>query len=361
MIGKLTGVSNGVSTTLFDYDSFGHFKKSEQTTSGASYDFSYSYYLTGAPHTITYPNSNRVVTYTIDNAGRLTSASGVLGGVQTQYATVSAFAPHGAIQTMTFNNGLGATENTIFNSRLQPMSIVATKGTVNLLNLAYQYCSDFSDTGSHPSCANHSAGSNDGNGNNGNIWRQGISFDAITPAAAFSETQSYQYDGYNRLLQALAGSWTQTNGYDAVGNRWVSGYPGLPSPTSETPQTTSWFTATNRMSTTAGAGWTYDSMGNVTSVGGTNRAFTYDGENRQISATVNGVGATFGYDADGKRVTKAVQGGATTVFIYDAEGQLAQEISSAAPTDTGVSYLTADHLGEYAVGDRFLGRSEEEI
>lgn len=138
----------------------------------------------------------------------------------------------------------------------------------------------------------------------------------------------------------MAGTWTQSNGYDAVGNRWVSGYPGMPSPTSETPQTTNWFTAANRMS-----GWSYDSMGNVTSVTGTNRVFTYDGENRQTSATIAGVGATFGYDSDGKRVTKAVQGGATTVFVYDADGQLAQEISTAAPTNASISYLTADHLG----------------
>lgn len=90
---------------------------------------------------------------------------------------------------MAYNNGV--TENTTFNSRLQPLSIAATHAGTNLLSLAYRYCSDYSDSGSQIACSNHTSSSNDGNGNNGNIWRQSISFDAISPAAGFSETQSY--------------------------------------------------------------------------------------------------------------------------------------------------------------------------
>ena len=62
------------------------------------------------------------------------------------------------------------------------------------------------------------------------MTRQKIGFDAIGTAQAFSETQTYQYDFVNRLTQASTPSWTQPNGFDAVGNRWVNvnGLVGLP-------------------------------------------------------------------------------------------------------------------------------------
>jgi RHS repeat-associated protein len=40
-----------------------------------------------------------------------------------------------------------------------------------------------------------------------------------------------------------------------------------------------------------------------------------------------------------------VTGGVTTQYVYDAQGQLAAEFSSQAPTVTGTEYLIADHLG----------------
>ena len=52
---------------------------------------------------------------------------------------------------------------------------------------------------------------------------------------------------------------------------------------------------------------------------------------------------TYSYDGEGRRVRKEVAGQATTVFVYDAFGQLAAEYG---PADgIGVRYLTVDHLG----------------
>ena len=50
------------------------------------------------------------------------------------------------------------------------------------------------------------------------------------------------------------------------------------------------------------------------------------------------------YDGDGQRVKK-VSGGTTTVFVYDAQGQLAAEYSSPAAPLAGRKYVTVDHLG----------------
>ena len=77
------------------------------------------------------------------------------------------------------------------------------------------------------------------------------------------------------------------------------------------------------------------------------RSFSYDGENRQVSATINGNTSTYTYDGLGQRVMKA-SGGQTTVYVYDAFGNLAAEYSSqsaASPCGTATCYLTVDHLG----------------
>lgn len=55
-----------------------------------------------------------------------------------------------------------------------------------VLGLAYNCCADFSDVDYAHTCST----------NNGNVTRQQIGFDAIGSAAAFSETQVYDYFDY---------------------------------------------------------------------------------------------------------------------------------------------------------------------
>ena len=74
------------------------------------------------------------------------------------------------------------------------------------------------------------------------------------------------------------------------------------------------------------------------------RTFTYDAENRQISADVNGTTTSYAYDGEGRRITKTV-GSVTTTLVYDGFGQLAAEYGGPAPAFTGTQYLTVDHLG----------------
>jgi RHS repeat-associated protein len=73
------------------------------------------------------------------------------------------------------------------------------------------------------------------------------------------------------------------------------------------------------------------------------RQFTYDAENHQV--TFNTTAGTYSYDGDGRRVKKTDSSG-TTVFVYNAGGQLIAEYTSVDPVSTnGLSYLTSDHLG----------------
>ncbi len=100
--------------------------------------------------------------------------------------------------------------------------------------------------------------------------------------------------------------------------------------------------------------WCYDTNGNllgaVPVVGQSNqwsRNFTYDAENRQVSATINGFAYSYTFDGLGQRVTKTNSNNITTVFAYDAFGNLAAEYtsqSSARACGTPTCYVSWDHL-----------------
>ena len=80
---------------------------------------------------------------------------------------------------------------------------------------------------------------------------------------------------------------------------------------------------------------------------GFSAVYTYDAENRQITATVSGVVSTYIYDGEGQRVRKTVNG-VTTTYVYDASGELAAEYTTQAAASvcgTATCYVTVDHLG----------------
>ena len=77
------------------------------------------------------------------------------------------------------------------------------------------------------------------------------------------------------------------------------------------------------------------------------KQFVYDAESRQTSFGTSGSstnGGAHSYDGEGRRVKK-VTSTETTVFVYDAGGQLAAEYSTQISQTPQVSYLTTDHLG----------------
>lgn len=73
-------------------------------------------------------------------------------------------------------------------------------------------------------------------------------------------------------------------------------------------------------------------MGNILSIpmgSNSSRNFTYDAENRQVTATIINPPAsnsteTYIYDGLGQRVSKTLSG-VTTTYVYDAFGNLAAE------------------------------------
>jgi RHS repeat-associated protein len=187
---------------------------------------------------------------------------------------------------------------------------------------------------------------------NGNLTSQTIT------APSFSQTQYYGYDGVNRLKAASEGaaltgggttcpvtqSWCQEYGYEAFGNRWVSFSNRtlhLATPTSAA----NFNAATNRLT---GSGITYDNAGNLTAhpflTPGAGGGMVYNASNKMTQFTATGVSVSYRYDAQERRVRQD-SGGQTTIWVYDAFGQLAAEYATNLTMPEGVYYRTTDHLG----------------
>jgi RHS repeat-associated protein len=290
-----------------------------QTTTGSTFGFQYAYNLNGELELEGYP-SGRQVRSCYDIASRPNQVQNVTGSTPSNYASGVTYTPHGAIQSLTLGNGLQ--ENYGYSAdRLQLTSVAAFSTAASFFSLTYGYCGV-----GVTSCTT----------NNGNLQSQQIA----RPNGTWVD--SYSYDALNRLTaaqEAGAGSWSQGYGYDAFGNRWVAANTNLPALTNETPTLASQYTLTGNNQI---YGWSYDGSGNLTVVGGTARSFTYDAENRQLTATVAGTGNSYAYDGEGRRAQKTAWGLATT-YVYDAFGQLAAEYGTA--DDVGTKYLTADALG----------------
>ena len=328
-VGRLASVSNSVSVYSYGaYDAIGRVRASSQTVGGITYSMpDYQYDLAGNLVSQQYP-SGRVMRTEYDEAGRMAgvknqATGGFYAGAAAGDATNRVqYTAHGAASAVKLGNGLW--EHTDFNSRLQPVQIgLGTSGTdSSKLQLDFGY------------------GTTD---NNGNVRSQ-----AITVASSLTLSQVYTYDHLNRLDVARetkvsngSETWKQRFSYDQFGNRAFNAAETTDNV--EGPQLS--FNAANRITTT---GYGYDAAGNLTST--PDDTYQYDAENRMVSldggATAYG-GAAYFYDGDGRRVKK-VMPTETTVFVYNAMGQLIAEYSNQGG-DGGTSYLTQDHLGSTRV------------
>jgi RHS repeat-associated protein len=179
--------------------------------------------------------------------------------------------------------------------------------------------------------------------NNGDV------LSASYAGGGLSYTQAFTYDSLNRLGTAQENgraSWSQTNGYDRYGNRWIDLGGGV--------QSLYFNAANNRIS-----GWSYDASGNL--LNDTVHSYAHDAEGKL--KTVDSVTA-YVYDGEGHRVKKLV--GENTRFVYGIGGQLVAEfdgstgslkkesvyggatlvtIEPTAVNSNGTQYTTSDNLG----------------
>ena len=330
--GRLVAVTYGGASagTYRGYDAMGRVIRQYQQTDSVNYLVEASYYANSSLQNETYPSvpsagDRRVVSYTNDSAGRLAS----LNSNATTYAPAASvssigYGSHNALNTETYGNSL--IHAVTYNNRLQANEIkLGTSGApTSVIDLTYSYGTT---------------------NNNGNVQSIGYS------GGGLSYTQSFGYDALNRLTTSnenSGSSWSQTNGYDQYGNRWIDYGGGN--------HNLSFSTSTNRITT---SGFVYDSAGNLTN--DTIHAYTFDAENK--ISKVDAVTA-YTYDGEGQRVRKLV--GENTRFVYGIGGQLVAEfdgstgslkkeyvyggatmatIEPTAVNSNGTRYTTSDHLG----------------
>jgi RHS repeat-associated protein len=329
--GALVAVTygGGSAGTYCGYDALGRVVRQYQQTDSVNYLIEASYNLANDLTSETYPavpgySDRRTVSYSFDSANRLSS----LNSNSTSYAAAASvsnisYASHDALSSETYGNGL--VHAISYNSRLQPTEIkLGTSGSpTSIVDLTYSYGST---------------------ANNGNV--QSIAYSG----GGLSYTQSFSYDSLNRLSTATETSgsttnWSQTNGYDQYGNRWIDYGGGS--------HNLSFSSTTNRITT---SGFSYDSAGNLTN--DTIHSYTFDAENKIVKVDSN---PAFVYDGVGQRVKKLI--GENTRFAYGIGGQLIAEFNSSSGALTkeyiygasglaaaiepsgGTKYTTIDNLG----------------
>ena len=300
-ISHRTGMTDAAGAEAWSYDVIGRVLTDRRTTNSVTVNTSESYNLDGSIATLVYP-SGRTITYTSSAAARTLAAQDVANGIN--YVTNATYAPQGAVSGL--QNGTSIFGRLTYNSRLQPLQLFYTTGTIPpLTQLQQSTCPSTVGTIMHRAY-NFGYGTND----NGNVVSIGNCRDT-------NRTQNFIYDSLNRIQQAYTSgpNWGETFSPNQTAPGVAPTVPGIDA----------WGNLTNRSPVTGktlyeglscsastinqllGCSVNYDAAGNTTSKG--SASYGYDNENRVTTTS----GWTYVYDGDGKRVQK---GSGTSGTLY---------------------------------------------
>jgi len=310
----------------YTYDQWNRLVTETRHISQDSHGVSYQYDVGNRVTKLTYPDSMQIL-YMYDDLNRTTEISRYVDG---QNDEILFDDPQYDVENLLtqFDYGNGIRTFYTYDSRDRPLTIDIKDGATFLLDLDYTY------------------------DNNSNItqlvngWRD-------TSSTWHSETESYSYDGLDRLTSGSCTSWSHTYSYDKAGNR--TGKDAI----------TYTVNAVNEVTALSdGISFTYDDNGNRTqkTKGNDTWDYTYDYANRLIKVEENdSIIGEYVYDGDGKRLQKTENSIATT-YIYSGINSLYEENSTGSacyiygPTgllakrttinqESNTYYYHKDHLG----------------
>jgi len=303
---------------VFSYDMLGRVKINSQCTPQncsvpSVFPINYTYDLlgdtltttNGVGVTLTYPSYNRAL-----RIMGMTSSLSDSNHPGTLYSSPHYNAAGSVVSASLGNSGSSMNETRTYDGRLRLASI--TDGSVYSVSI--------------PSSGGYAPDS-----------------DILQAIDSVNGTWSYIYDPLNRLCganhsstQPVCGqSASITYGYDRFGNMW-QGDGGL---------SVSFSGNNNHID---GLASHYDAAGNLLYDGAT--TYTYDSENRIISATNGSGSSSYEYDASGRRIRKTTPSGGTVDFLYDLGGHEISQVTSSGSWTRGEIYAGGRHLGTYIGG-----------
>jgi len=244
-----------------------------------TYAISYQYDEASRLTKLTYPDAMQIL-YSYDDLGRTTEIKRYVDGSNdeilldnVQYNTES------LLIQFDYGNDLQATFSYDQIDRVSTINI--KDGETSFLDLDYTYDDNSNIT------------------QLGNRWRD-------TTSTWHSDTESYNYDGLDRLTSANCLSWSYTCSYDKLGNRITKdGVTYIINTVNEVTELSD------------GTSFTYDSNGNRTgkTKGTDTWVYTYDHANRLTKVEKNSEAlGEYVYDGDGKRI-QATENSKTTTYI----------------------------------------------
>lgn len=306
--GKLTTQANAAASFAFNWDKNGLEAKRTQTVDGRAHATVFVRDVLGRIFTKYFPDNDRVGdgllnrtmrfggTYTYDAAGQLTSIPGLINSIT--------YNAKGQVERAVYANG------------------VTTMNTYDGVKGWLAQIKHFTNIGS--------------------LMEVDYTRDAIGRIQTVvvdghpEESWTYAYDDLDRLTQATnAGdsALSRTISYDAAHN--ITSMTGVGSYTYPVQGAGA---VRPHAATAAGThAIAYDANGNATSITkpGLSRVFSYDGENRPVTITVNGAVTQLTYGPDGRRLKKTSgTGAALRTMLYlgaDLEVPLADGTTAGAP------------------------------
>ena len=314
-----------------DYTEYIHDKWNRLTTetrhiSQNTYTVSYQYDTACRLTKLTYPDSMQVL-YFYDDLNRTVEIKRYVDGVNDEILMDNVqYNTENLLTQFDYGNDLQTTFS--HDSRNRPLTIDTKNNETSFLDLDYTYDSNNNITQLE------------------NGWRD-------TNSVWHSHTESYSYDGLDRLTSASCTSWSHTYSYDKVGNRTAK--DGV----------TYTINAVNEVTALSdGTSFTYDSNGNRTqkTKGSNSQSYTYDYANRLTKVEQNSLPlGEYVYDGNGKRI-EVTEDSVTTTYIYSGLNVLYEENTTGTATyvygptgtlakrttidsESHTFYYHTDHLG----------------
>jgi RHS repeat-associated protein len=328
--GDRTSLRGGTGTSTFTYDTL---RSVTSQTNGAGAATSYAYDAAGHMTSVTYPNG-QTVKRSYDGDGDLSSVKDWLGNT-----TTFGYDADRNLTRETFPASAGVVDTSTYDRADRLSAVTDKRGSSTLFAASY---------------ARDSTGQ--------------LLSDSSAPAV----THSYRYTSLNQLCYAGSTNTTACASpptgavpyrYDAADNLV------------QTEQTTQSFNPANQLCWTArppssaacgsppagATKYTYDPRGNrtaITPATGTATTLSYDQANRLTRYTHGTTAASYTYNGDGRRMSKTVNGATTkfawdesgglplllqagsTYYIYGPSGQPIEQITGSTPI-----YLLADQQG----------------